>query len=151
MERARLIVVDDDILIRRKLAADLPGLGFHVDAVSSGPEALEQLKRETYDAVLLDHQLGKGPDGLEVLKELRRLGIGTPILMLTARSDVLTKVKALEADVLPATRNLDEPGEGCDLDYIPNTPREKKVDTILSNSFGFGGHNSCLVVKRFEG
>ena len=65
--------------------------------------------------------------------------------------ELIACVKALEADVLPATRNLDEPGEGCDLDYIPNTPREKKVDTILSNSFGFGGHNSCLVVKRFEG
>lgn len=65
--------------------------------------------------------------------------------------ELIACVKALEADVLPATRNLDEPSEGCDLDYIPNTPREKKVDTILSNSFGFGGHNSCLVVKRFEG
>ena len=65
--------------------------------------------------------------------------------------ELIACAKALEDNVLPATMNLDEPGEGCDLDYIPNTPREKKVDTILSNSFGFGGHNSCLVLKRFEG
>ena len=65
--------------------------------------------------------------------------------------ELVACLKALEDNVLPATYNLDEPGEGCDLDYIPNTPREKKANVILSNSFGFGGHNSCLLVKRFEG
>ncbi len=65
--------------------------------------------------------------------------------------ELIACLKAMEDNVLPATCNLDEPGEGCDLDYIPNTPREKKVDIILSNSFGFGGHNSCLLVKRFKG
>lgn len=58
--------------------------------------------------------------------------------------------KAMTEGVLPATMNLDEPGEGCDLDYIPNEPREKKVNVILSNSFGFGGHNGCLIIKRLD-
>ncbi|MDY6913573.1 MAG: beta-ketoacyl-ACP synthase II [Planctomycetota bacterium] len=53
--------------------------------------------------------------------------------------------------VIPATLNLDEPDEHCDLDYVPKTPREKKVDIAMSNSFGFGGHNACLLLKRFEG
>jgi len=57
----------------------------------------------------------------------------------------------LETDVLPATRNHDSPGEHCDLDVIPNTPREIKANIILSNSFGFGGHNGCLLVQRFQG
>ena len=58
---------------------------------------------------------------------------------------------AINDGVLPATINLDNPDEACDLDYIPLTPREKKIDVALSNSFGFGGHNACLMLKRFEG
>ncbi len=57
---------------------------------------------------------------------------------------------AITQGVLPATINLEEPDDECDLDYIPQTPREKKVDIVLSNSFGFGGHNACLLIKRFE-
>ncbi len=64
--------------------------------------------------------------------------------------ELVACAKALAEGVLPATMNLDEPGEGCDLDYIPNVPREKKVDLILSNSFGFGGHNGCLLLKRMN-
>ena len=58
---------------------------------------------------------------------------------------------ALRDDVLPPTQNLDEPDEGCDIDFIPNTPRDVRVDVILNNSFGFGGHNACLLMKRFTG
>ena len=65
-------------------------------------------------------------------------------------AELVACCKAMETGVLPGTWNLDEPGEGCDLDYIPNGPREKKVDIILSNSFGFGGHNACLLLKRFH-
>jgi 3-oxoacyl-(acyl-carrier-protein) synthase len=53
--------------------------------------------------------------------------------------------------VIPATLNLEHPDDECDLDFVPNTPREEKVDITLSNSFGFGGHNACLVLRRFEG
>jgi 3-oxoacyl-[acyl-carrier-protein] synthase II len=65
--------------------------------------------------------------------------------------ELIACAKALETGVLPATANLDNPEDGCDLDYVPNTPREKKIDVALSNSFGFGGHNACLLLKRFEG
>jgi len=65
--------------------------------------------------------------------------------------EIIACCKAMQDNVLPATQNLDNPGEHCDLDYIPNTPREIKADLMLSNSFGFGGHNGCLVLKRFEG
>ena len=96
MESARLLVVDDDILIRRKLAADLPDMGFHVDAVSSGPEALTQLAHETYDAVLLDHQLKKGPNGLEVLKQIRALPDAPEVVFLTTHGSIQTAVEAMK-------------------------------------------------------
>ena len=58
---------------------------------------------------------------------------------------------AIERGVIPPTINLDNPDPECDLDYVPNTAREAKVDVAISNSFGFGGHNATLVAKRFVG
>jgi 3-oxoacyl-[acyl-carrier-protein] synthase II len=57
---------------------------------------------------------------------------------------------ALQTDVLPPTINLETPGEGCDLDYIPNVAREARVNCVMSNSFGFGGHNASLLVGRYS-
>jgi 3-oxoacyl-[acyl-carrier-protein] synthase II len=65
--------------------------------------------------------------------------------------ELVASALAIVENVIPATMNLDEPDEECDLDFVPNTPREQKVNVILSNSFGFGGHNACLLLKRFEG
>jgi 3-oxoacyl-[acyl-carrier-protein] synthase II len=55
---------------------------------------------------------------------------------------------ALHTGVIPPTINLDDPSEGCDLDYVPHTAREAKVDIAMSNSFGFGGTNGTLVFRR---
>ena len=57
---------------------------------------------------------------------------------------------ALEREWLPPTLNLDDPDDGCDLDYIPGVGRDSRVDYILSNSFGFGGINASLVLKRAD-
>ncbi len=65
--------------------------------------------------------------------------------------ELIAIAMAFEADIIPATMNLDNPDEQCDLDYVPLKPREKKINIALSNSFGFGGHNACLLVRRFEG
>ena len=51
--------------------------------------------------------------------------------------------------MLPPTINLENPDPECDLDYIPNQARRKQVDVALSNSFGFGGQNITLIIKRF--
>ncbi len=58
---------------------------------------------------------------------------------------------AIRDNVLPPTINYETPDPDCDLDYIPNTAREKRCDVALSNSFGFGGQNIALICKRFEG
>jgi 3-oxoacyl-[acyl-carrier-protein] synthase II len=55
---------------------------------------------------------------------------------------------ALHTGLIPPTINLDDPSEGCDLDYVPHTAREAKIDIAMSNSFGFGGTNGTLVFKR---
>jgi 3-oxoacyl-[acyl-carrier-protein] synthase II len=57
---------------------------------------------------------------------------------------------AIHEGVLPPTINYNTPDPECDLDYIPNQPREANVRTAVSNSFGFGGHNATLVLRRFE-
>ena len=57
-------------------------------------------------------------------------------------------VQALRDQVAPPTINLDHPDEDCDLDYVPHTPRQMKLDRVMSNSFGFGGHNACLILGR---
>jgi 3-oxoacyl-[acyl-carrier-protein] synthase II len=62
--------------------------------------------------------------------------------------EAIFSMLAMRDNVLPPTINLDEPGEGCDLDFVPNTAREAKIDVALSNSFGFGGTNGTLVFKR---
>ncbi len=59
-------------------------------------------------------------------------------------------IKAIENQILPPTINYDTPDPECDLDYVPNQPRESKVDICLSNSFGFGGTNASIVLRRFE-
>jgi 3-oxoacyl-[acyl-carrier-protein] synthase II len=59
-------------------------------------------------------------------------------------------VLALQRNVLPPTINYVNPDPECDLDYVPNEPREARVDYVLSNSFGFGGTNAALLFKRYE-
>lgn len=63
--------------------------------------------------------------------------------------EIIASVMAIENSVVPPTINLDHPAEGCDLDYCPNQARDRKIDVAMSNSFGFGGHNACIVVRRF--
>ncbi len=64
--------------------------------------------------------------------------------------ELIISVEAMKHGVLPPTINYETPDPECDLDYIPNTAREKRVDHILSNSFGFGGQNISLIFSRFR-
>lgn len=62
--------------------------------------------------------------------------------------ELITCVLALRDRIVPPTINYEIPDPDCDLDYVPNRARKTRVDIALSNSFGFGGHNDCLVVRR---
>ncbi len=59
-------------------------------------------------------------------------------------------VKALECQVVPPTINYKEKDEECDLDIVPNEPREEKLNIVMSNSLGFGGHNASVIFRRYE-
>lgn len=65
--------------------------------------------------------------------------------------ECIATVLAVEKDMLPPTINYETQDEGMDLDYVPNKAKAKKVRAAMSNSFGFGGHNACLVLKKYEG
>jgi 3-oxoacyl-[acyl-carrier-protein] synthase II len=64
--------------------------------------------------------------------------------------EAIISVLAVQRNVVPPTINYQVPDPECDLDYIPNESREVQVDVALSNNFGFGGHNACLVIKKFR-
>jgi 3-oxoacyl-[acyl-carrier-protein] synthase II len=63
--------------------------------------------------------------------------------------EAIFSVLAINGQVAPPTINLDEPGEGCDLDFVPHEPRNMPIDVVVSNSFGFGGTNGSLVFRRY--
>jgi len=64
--------------------------------------------------------------------------------------EAMFSILAIDRGVLPPTINYDEPDPSCDLDYIPNESRDADVRVAVSNSFGFGGHNATIVLRRFE-
>jgi 3-oxoacyl-[acyl-carrier-protein] synthase II len=64
--------------------------------------------------------------------------------------EAVISILTILTGVIPPTINLHHPDPECDLDYVPNEARQASVNVVLSNSMGFGGHNACLVFKRFE-
>lgn len=79
-------------------------------------------------------------------KSMTGHGMGT-----TAAMEAVFSVLALRDQVMPPTINYTEPDPNCDLDYVPNAARDAQMDYVISNSFGFGGHNIALVFKKFIG
>ncbi|TEU11772.1 MAG: beta-ketoacyl-[acyl-carrier-protein] synthase II [Anaerolineales bacterium] len=65
--------------------------------------------------------------------------------------ETIACLKALETGLIPPTINYEHPDPECDLDYVPNEARPANLRTAMSNSFGLGGHNACLIFRKFEG
>ena len=68
----------------------------------------------------------------------------------TGAVEAMACVKAIETGIIPPTINYETPDPACDLDYVPNQARRKSVNITLSNSFGLGGQNSCLVLGKYQ-
>jgi 3-oxoacyl-[acyl-carrier-protein] synthase II len=65
--------------------------------------------------------------------------------------ELIITIKAILESTVPPTINLETPDPDCDLDYTPNKPKSRPIRYAMSNSFGFGGHNASIIVKKFEG
>jgi 3-oxoacyl-[acyl-carrier-protein] synthase II len=87
---------------------------------------------------------GKRADKLPISSNKSMIG---HLVAAAGAIELLACVKTILSDTIPPTINYSEPDPECDLDYVPNTARKKRVNTILSNSFGFGGQNACIIIK----
>jgi 3-oxoacyl-[acyl-carrier-protein] synthase II len=67
----------------------------------------------------------------------------------TGALEFVAALLALHHGVIPPTAHLECPDPACDLDYVANEPRERELDVVMSNSFGFGGMNAVLVARRY--
>ena len=93
---AKILTIEDDAVTAREIVAELQASGNEVDAVGDGQAGLARALSGEYDAITLDRML-PGLDGLAVVTELRRAGIDTPVLMISALSDVDARVRGLRA------------------------------------------------------
>ena len=66
-------------------------------------------------------------------------------------AEAIFSAKAIQEGIVPPTINLDNPDPKCDLDYVPHTAQRREIRAAMSNTFGFGGVNSVIVFKKFEG
>jgi 3-oxoacyl-[acyl-carrier-protein] synthase II len=88
-----------------------------------------------------------GPHARKVAISSTKSAIGH-LLGASGGVEAIACILAVQNNTLPPTINLDTPDPECDLDYVPNTPRDAKVNVVMSNSFGFGGHNTSLIFRR---
>jgi 3-oxoacyl-[acyl-carrier-protein] synthase II len=157
-----------------KIFAELLGVGCTADAhhiTAPHPEgvgaimamqlALKDARLNTDDVDYLNAhgtstELGDAAETLAIKKvfgpHARKLAISSTKSMLghtlgaSGGVEIIACVLSLQHGVLHPTINYETPDPACDLDYIPNKPREQRIRNAISNSFGFGGHNCCLVV-----
>ena len=161
------------------ILAELAGYGqtadaYHVTAPApNGDGAARCIKMAMKDAGMVPEQLGyvnahgtstKFNDEFETMAIKSALGehaFKVPVSSTKSMTghllgaaggvEAVVSVLAIRDGKVPPTINYENPDPECDLDYVPNTARDVRVDATLSNSFGFGGTNGCLIFKRFTG
>ena len=72
------------------------------------------------------------------------------LLGATGAVEAMFSMLAIRDNIAPPTINLDNPSEGCDLNFVPHEAQQRQIDTVLSNSFGFGGTNGTLIFSRWR-
>ncbi|MCY3780574.1 MAG: beta-ketoacyl-ACP synthase II [Chloroflexi bacterium] len=161
-----------------RIYAELTGYGhtsdaFHVTAPNpDGVDAAEAMRRALKEADISTKeisyinahgtatQLNDKSETLAIKQALGEEAYNIPIsstksmtghiLGATAAAEAIFSVKALRDNFIPPTINLETADPECDLDYTPNVGVEKPMQHVLSNSFGFGGHNTTVVISRYE-
>jgi len=176
---ALLILEDLDHALTRgaKIYAELTGYGhtsdaFHVTAPNpDGVDAAEAMRRAMQEARISPNDVsyinahGTGTQLNDISETLAiKLALGEHaysipisstksmtghILGATAAAEAIFAIKAIEDNFVPPTINLETADPECDLDYTPRIGKEHPIDHVLSNSFGFGGHNTAVVISRY--
>lgn len=177
---ALLILEDLDHALERGVSihAELTGYGhtsdaFHVTAPNpDGVDAAEAMRRALQDAGISNREISYinahgtgtqlndksetvaikialGEDAYQIPISSTKSMTGH-ILGATAAAEAIFSIKAMHDNFVPPTINLDTPDPDCDLDYTPHVGVARPVDHVMSNSFGFGGHNTAVVLSRYE-
>lgn len=120
-----------------------PGDVHYINAHGTGTSLNDAMETKAVKRVFGDYAY-KVP--ISSTKSMTGHGMGA-----TAALEAAFAVLSIRDNVAPPTINLNEPDPECDLDYVPNTAREMPINCVMSNSFGFGGHNVSLIFKAFTG
>ena len=112
----------------------------YISAHGTGTKQNDQVETRAMKAVFADHA-----KSVPVSSVKSMLG---HLIAAAGATELITCILAIRDQVLPPTTNCSSPDPDCDLDYIPNAPRKARVDICMSNSFGFGGQNNTLIVRR---
>ncbi len=112
----------------------------HVNAHATSTVAGDATESQAIERVFGEHAFKLAVSGTKSMTGHMIGAVGTV--------EVIFSALALRDQVVPPTINLVEPGEGCNLDYVPGEARQMKIDAVISNSFGFGGTNASIVVQK---
>jgi 3-oxoacyl-[acyl-carrier-protein] synthase II len=115
---------------------DVDYINAHGTSTPAGDKAETQAAKSLY-----------GADADKIVMSSTKSMIGH-LLGAAGAVEAIFSVLAIRDQVAPPTINLDNPSEGCDLDYVPHTAREMPIQHVLSNSFGFGGTNGTLIFSK---
>ena len=102
---------------------------------------------DLYEAQAIRNLFGEHADKLIVSSTKSMTG---HMLGATGAVEAIFSIKAHHEGIIPPTVNLDDPDDGCDLDFVPNTARHQTINTVMSNSFGFGGVNAVVICKKYQ-
>lgn len=150
----------------------LSGDAYHITAPSETGEGAERCMRAALNSAKISieavdyinaHGTSTMADGIELAAVERVAGAHAAQLAMSSTkssighmlgaagaAEAIFSVLAIRDNVAPATLNLDKPAVETKIDLVPHKPRERSINTVLSNSFGFGGTNATLVMRRFE-
>jgi len=103
---------------------------------------------DKYETEAIKHIFGKHAYDLAISSTKAQTG---HLLGAAGGVEAVLSVKSLDENIMPATMNYETKDPDCDLDYIPNEARERDLNVVMSNSFGFGGHNVALIFKKYKG
>ena len=90
-----------------------------------------------------------GPHAKKLVVSSTKSAVGH-LLGASGAVELIATIRSLQTSTITPTLNLDNPDEGCDLDYCPHHARDQRIKAAICNSFGFGGHNACIIVHRWE-